>query len=116
MDNNLGLRAEGAAPRSYAPRDTGRPGRVRPRQEARLVSTALRRLPRNPAEEPTEDSTARFARSALRHQVEHLPASRSAFTSTAPRAASARLGTASVPVFGAPGQAGILAKGKAYWN
>ena len=41
MDGNLGLRAKDAAPRSNAPRDSGRPKRVRTRQEARLGFPAL---------------------------------------------------------------------------
>ena len=79
MDDNLGLRAEDTAPRSDAPRDTGRPDRARPRQEARFAGPALRQLPRNSAEEPTQASTARLVRSALRQHVANLPASRSAF-------------------------------------
>ena len=97
LDDNLGLRAEDAAPRSDAARDSGRSERIRPRQEARRVGPALCRLPRNPAEELTQASTTRLVRSALRQHVANLPASRPAFTSIAPRAASTRPGAASVP-------------------
>ena len=109
LDDKLRLRAEDATPRSNAPRDSGRPDRVRPRQEARLAAPALCLLPRNSAEEPTQASTARLVRSALRQHVANLPASRSAFTSTALQAASASLGTASF--FGASGQSGIMPQG-----
>jgi len=51
MDGNFGLRAEDAAPRSFAPRDSGRPIRVRPRREVRLAGLALCPLRCNPAEE-----------------------------------------------------------------
>ena len=97
LDDNLGLRAEDAAPRSDAARDSGRSERIRPRQEARRVGPALCRLPRNPAEELTQASTTRRVRSALRQHVVNLPASPPAFTNIAPGAASANLGTAFVP-------------------
>ena len=71
--------------------------RVRPRQEARLVCPAFCQLSRNSAEEPTQTSTARLVRSALHQLAANLPASRSAFTSITPRAASASLGTATAP-------------------
>ena len=96
MDDNLGLRAEYAAPRSNAPHDSGRPERTRTRQEARLVGPALCRLLCNPAKEPTQAPPTRLIRSALRQHVASLPASRSASNNTAPRTASASLGTASV--------------------
>ena len=95
MDGNLGLRAEDAAPRSNAPRASGRPERVRPRQEPRLVGPALCRLLYNPVKEPTQASPTRFVRSALRQHVANLPASRFRSNNTALRAASASLGTAS---------------------
>ena len=79
MDGIVGLRAEDAAPRSNAPRDSGRPERVLTRQEARPVGPTLRQLLRNSAEEPTQASTTRLVRTALRQHVIHLPASRSAF-------------------------------------
>ena len=84
MDGNLGLRAEDAAPRSNAPRDSGRPERVLTRQEARPVGPTLRQLLRNSAEEPTQASTTRLVRSALRQHVANLPASPPAFTNIAP--------------------------------
>ena len=76
--------------------DPGRPERVRPRQEARLVGPALCRLLCNPAKEPTQAPPTRLNRSALRQHVARLPASRSTSNNTAPRTASASLGTASV--------------------
>ena len=79
IDGNLGLRAEDAAPRSNAPRDSGRPKRVRTRQEARFAGPALCQLLRKFAEEPTQAQTTRLVRSVLRQHVVHLPASRSAF-------------------------------------
>ena len=48
MDGNFGLRAEDAAPRSFAPSDSGRPIRVRPRREVRLAGLALCPLRCNP--------------------------------------------------------------------
>ena len=78
MDGNLELRAEDAAPRSLAPRESGRPNRVRTRREVRLVGPALCRLKHNPAEEPTQASTTRHVRSESRQLVVHLPASCSA--------------------------------------
>ena len=100
IDGNLGLRAEDAAPRSNAPRDSGRPERVCTRQGARLVGPALCRLRCNPAKEPTQASPTRLVRSALRQHVAILPASRSASNSIAPRAASPSLGTAAAPCLG----------------
>ena len=78
MDGNLGLRAEDAAPRSSASRDSGRPERVRTRQEARLVGAALRQLLRNSEDEPTQALIPRLVCSALRQHGVRLPASRSA--------------------------------------
>ena len=97
MDGNLGLRAEDAAPRSNAPRTSGRQERVLPRREARLVGPALGRLLCSPAKELPQASPTRLVRPVLRQHVTNLPASRSASTSIAPRAASASLGTASAP-------------------
>ena len=123
MDGNLGLRAGDAAPRSNAPLDSGRQERVRPRQDARLVGPALCPLLYNPAKEPTRASPTRPVRSALRQPVVNLRASRSASNSIAPRAASARLGTASAPLwcFRPAWIWGFLsawnyAPGHAYWN
>ena len=79
LDDNLRLCAEDTAPRSNAPRDSGRQVQARPRQEARHATPALRRLPRKPAEEPTQASPTRLVRSALRQHAAHLPASRLAF-------------------------------------
>ena len=79
LDDNLGLRADDTAPRSNAPRDSGRQVRVHPRQEARLASPAHRRLQRNPAEEHAQASPTRPVRSAVRQHAAHLPASRPHF-------------------------------------
>ena len=57
MDGKFGLRAEGAAPRSLAPRDSGRPIRVRTRREVRLAGPALCPLSCNPADELIRAST-----------------------------------------------------------
>ena len=74
MDGNLGLRAEDAAPQSFAPRDSGRTNRVRTRREVKLVGPALCRLLYNPAKEPTQASQTRLVRSALRpHAVFRQP-------------------------------------------
>ena len=98
-DGNPVLRAEDAVPRSNAPRDSGGPRRVHPKQEARLVGPALCQLLGNTAEEPTQASTSRLVRDT--------PAC-CAFANlahcTALRAASASLGAASAPVFGASDQ------------
>ena len=113
LDDNLGLRAEDTAPRNDAPHDSGRPERVRPRQETMLAGPAIRQLPRNSAEEPTQASIARLVRSALRQHVAKLPASRSTFTSAALRTASLCpfFGASVQPGFGAPGQPGIMPQG-----
>ena len=57
MDGNFVQYADDAAPRSFAPRHSGRPNRVRTRREVRLVGRALYRLKYNPAKEPTQAST-----------------------------------------------------------
>ena len=108
MDGNLGLRAEDAAPRGNAPRDSGRPERVRTRLEARLVGPALCRFLCNPAKEPTQASRSRLVRSALRQHVAILPASRSASNIIASRAASASLGTASASFFVVPASCDVV--------
>ena len=79
VDGNFGLRAEDAAPRSFAPRDSGQPNRVRTRREVRLAGPALCQSLCNPAEEPTQASTTRHFRSGPRQLVVHLSASCSAF-------------------------------------
>ena len=102
MDVNFGLCAEDATPRSFAPRDSGRPIRVRTRRKVRLAGLALRQLLYSPAEELIRASTTRPARSALSQHAVTLPASRFASHSIAPQAASASLGTASAPSWGLP--------------
>ena len=95
LNGNFGLRVEDAAPRSFAPRDSGRPIRVRTRREVRPAGPALCPLRCNPAEELIRASTARPARSVLSQHAVILPASRFASHSIAPQAASASPGTAS---------------------
>ena len=117
MDGNFGLRAEDAAPRSFAPRDSGRPNRVRTRREVRLAGPALCQLLCNPAEEPTQASTTRPARSA--QHVVILPASRFASHSIAPRTASASPGTASAPPLVLPTSSGLCPRAgilESRWN
>ena len=97
MDGNFVQYADDAAPRSFAPRHSGRPNRVRTRREVRLDGPALCQLLCNPAEEPTQASTTRPARSAPSQHAVILPASRFASHSIAPQAASASPGTASAP-------------------
>ena len=92
MDGKFGLRAEGAAPRSLAPRDSGRPIRVRTRREVRLAGPALYPLRCNPPEELIRASTTRPARSALSQHAVTLPSLRFASHSIAPQAASASPG------------------------
>ena len=116
MDGNLVLRVEDAAPRSIAPRDSGRPERVRTREEVRLVGPALCRLLYNPAKEPTQTSQTRLACSALRQHAVLLPTSRSTSNSIAPRAASSSLGTASAPSFWCFRPARSYAPGHTYGN
>ena len=96
-DGNFGLRAEDAAPWSFAPSESGRPIRVRKRREVRPADPALCPLRCNPAEELILTSTTRPARSALSQHAVTLPASRFASHSIAPQAASASPGTASAP-------------------
>ena len=110
MDSNFGLRAEDAAPRSFAPRDSGRPIRARPRREVRLAGLALCPLRCNPAEELIQASSTRPARSALSQHAVTLPASRFASHSIAPHTASApryRLCT----IFGASDPLGTISQG-----
>ena len=102
MDGNFGLRAEDAAPRSFASRDPGRPIRVHTRREVRLACPALCPLRCNPAEALIRASTTIPARSALSQNAVTLPASRFASHSIAPQAASASPGTASAPSFVLP--------------
>ena len=111
MDGNLRLRAEDAAPRSFAPRGSGRPNRVRTRREVRLVGPAICRLKYNPAKEPTQASQTRLVRSALRQHAVILPTSRVASP------ASLREQPAQAPVpplhhrFGASDQLGAMPQG-----
>ena len=116
MDGNLGIRAEDAAPRSIAPRDSGRPERVRTRQETRLLGPAICRLLYNPAKEPTQASQTRLVCSTLRQHVVLLTASRSASNSIAPRPASASLGAATAPSFWFFRPAQCYAPRHIYWN
>ena len=97
MNGNFGLRAEDAAPWSFAPSHSARPIRVRTRREVRPADPALCPLRCNPAEEPIRASTTRPARSALSQYAVTLPASRFASHSIAPQATSASPGTASAP-------------------
>ena len=116
MDGNLGLRAEDAAPRSVAPRDSGRPNRVGTRRQVRLVGPSRCWLKYNPAKEPTQVSRTRLVRSALRQHAMIFPASRFASHSIAPRAASSSLGTASAPSFWRLRPARNYAPGHTYGN
>ena len=112
MDGIFGLRAEDAAPRSFAPLDSGRPIPVRTRREVRIAGPALWPLRCNPAEELIRASTARPARSALSQHAVTLPAS--CFAShlcIAPQAASASPGTASAPSLVLPDQFGDTPQG-----
>ena len=94
MDGNFGLRAQDAAPRSFAPSDSGRPIRVRPRREVRLAGLALCPLRCNPPQR--SDPSLINQTCSLRAKLA-LPASRFASHSIAPQAASASPGTASAP-------------------
>ena len=116
MDGAFGLRAEDAAPRSFAPRDSGRPIRVRTRREVRPADPALCPLRCNFAEELIRASTNRPARSALSQHAVILPASRFASHSIAPPAASASPGTESAFFFWGFRPAQNYAPGQAYWN
>ena len=116
MDGNFGLRAEDAAPRSFAPCDSGRPNRVRTRRKVRLAGPALCQMLCNSAEEPTQASTTKPVRSALRQHAVILPASRLASHRIAPRAASASPGTAFAPPFWCLRPAWSYAPGHTYGN
>ena len=116
LDDHAGLRAEDAAPRSNAPRDSGRPRRVQPRQEARFADPALCQLSRNSAEEPAQASSTRLVRSALRQHVANLSASRSAFyalhfTSTSPASSPSKSRYRYTFFFGASDQLGGMPQG-----
>ena len=113
MDGNFGLRAEDAVPRSFAPRDSGRPIRVRTRREVRPADPALCPLCCNLAEELIQAPTTRPARSALSQHAVTLPALRFASHSIAPHAASASPGTDSAIFFaGASDPLRIMPQGR----
>ena len=112
MDDNFGLRAEDAAPRSFAPRDSGRPIRVRTRREVRPADPALCPLRCNFAEELIRASTNRPPRSALSQHAVTLPASRFISHSIAPQAASASPGHHHSIIFGTSDRLGTMLQGR----
>ena len=97
MDGNFGLRAEDAAPRSFAPQ----PLRTADRSTHETRGQACWCCPLPVALQPRRGairaSTTRPARSAQSQHAVTLPASRFASHSIAPQAASACPGTASAP-------------------
>ena len=111
MDSNFGLRAEDAAPRSFAPSDSGRPIRVRPRREVRLAGLALCSL-LQPSRGAIQASTTGPARSALSQHAVTLPASCFASHSIAPQAASASPGHHHGIFFGTSDRLGTMLQGR----
>ena len=99
--SNFGLRAEDTPPRSFAPRDSGRPIRVRTRREVRLAGLSPLPVELQPCRGANPSLNTRPARSALSQHVVKLPALRFSFHSIAPHTASACPGTTSASfVFG----------------
>ena len=105
---NLGLHAEDAAPRSDVPRDSEQFERVRPRRKR------LDLVPHSAG----YHATTRGADPSLNSQTCSLRATPACckFTSTAPRAAIASLGTACALFFVLPDSPENYAQGHAYWN
>ena len=66
-DSNSGLRAEDTAPRSFAPRDSGLPIRVRTRREVRLAGLSPLPVALQPCRGADPSLNTRPARSALMH-------------------------------------------------
>ena len=92
-DSNFGLRAEDTAPRSFAPRDSGRRIRVRTRREVRLADLSPQPVALRPCRGADPSLNTRPARSALSQHAVTLPALRFAPHSIAPHTASACPGT-----------------------
>ena len=115
-DNNFRLRAEDTAPRSFAPRDSGRLIRVRTRREVRLAGLSPLPVALQPSRGADPTLNTRPARSALSQHAVTLPALRFASHSIAPQAASACPGTTSALFCWAFRPAQNYAPGRAYWN
>ena len=92
-DNNFGLRAEDTAPRSFAPRDSGRRIRVRTRREVRLAALSPLPVALQLCRGADPSPNTRPARSALSQHAVTSPASCFASHSIAPPTASACPGT-----------------------
>lgn len=110
-DSNFGLRAEDTAPRSFAPRDSGRSIRVRTRREVRLADLSPLPVAMQPCRGADPSPNTRPARSALSQHAVTLPASRFASHSIAPQTASACPGTFQ-HFFGTSGQFGNMPQGR----
>ena len=98
-DSNFGLRAEDTAPQSFAPRDSGRPIRVRKRREVRFAGLSPLPVALQLCRRADLNLNTRPARSALSQRAVTLPALRFASHSIAPQVASASPGTTSAPFF-----------------
>ena len=111
LDDNFGLRAEAFAPRSDAPRDSGQPERVRPRQEAWIVGPAPCRLPCNPAKDPTQASSSRRVRSTLRQHVENFASLALHIYKHSSASSQRKSGIRPYPFFGISGKSGFMPQG-----
>ena len=111
-DGNFGLRAEGTAPRSFAPCDTGRPIRVRTRREVRFAGLTPLPVALQPCRGADPSLNTRPACSALSQHAVTLPALRFASHSIAPQTASACPGTTSAFFFGTSDRFGIMPQGR----
>ena len=98
-DSNFGLRAEDTALRSFAPRDSGRPIRVRKRREVRFAGLSPLPVALQLCRGADPSLNTRPARSALSQHAVTLPALRFASHSIAPQTASACSGTTSASFF-----------------
>ena len=115
-DSNFGLRAEDTAPRSFAPRDSGRPIRVRKKREVRLAGLSPLPVALQPCRGADPSLNTRPARSALSQHAVTLPALRFASHSIAPQIANACPGTTSASYFWYFRPAWNYAPGQAFWN
>ena len=112
----VGRRARGTrtatAPRSFAPRDSGRRIRVRTRREVRLAALSPLPVALQLCRGADPSPNTRPARSALSQHAVTSPASRFASHSIAPPTESACPGTFQHFFFGTSGQFGHMPQGR----
>ena len=111
MDSNFGLRAEDAAPRSFAPHDSGR-GPSTPETRGQACWSCFLPVALQPSRGAIQASTTGPARSALSQHAVTLPASCFASHSIAPQAASASPGHHHSTFFGTSDRLGTMLQGR----